>query len=115
MEYSPILLPKEVCEALDIARSMFPLSDSMIIKLTYLKEWRMADTKILNDQKGDLIMRALVLGYRYEKNISDQLKDLYWNDEECGGDMVAMSTRQNAILDTLNILDIKYDWMEDVK
>ena len=115
MEYSPILLPKEVCEALDIARSMYPISDSFIIKRTYLKEWEMDDTKILNNQKADTIMRALVLGYRHEKNISDQLKDLYWNDEECGGDMVAMHTRQNAILDVLNILGIKYDWMEDAK
>ena len=58
-----VKLPKEVCDALDIAKSMFPLSNSMIIKLTYLKEWEMDDDIVLNKQNADVIMRALVLGY----------------------------------------------------
>jgi len=112
MEHSPVTLPRDICDALHDAQQGF--TDVEIMEKCINKEWK-SDLVILNKISIGLLMRAIVLGYRYETSISDQLKDLYWNDEECGGDMVAMHTRQNAILDTLKILGIKYDWMEGTK
>lgn len=107
-----VKLPKEVCDALDIAKSMFPLSNSMIIKLTYLKEWEMDDDIVLNKQNADVIMRALVLGYEPELSAEEHLKNLYM---EYKTETLYCNGFQNGILKTLEILGIHYDWMEDAE
>lgn len=113
MEYQPIELPKDICDALHDAQQGF--NNTEIMEKSINKEWKLLNFRVLNKITIDILMRALVLGYRYEPSISEQIRALYWNGEECGGDMVAMFTRQNAIFDTLNILGIKYDWMEVIK
>ena len=107
-----VKLPKEVCDALDVVKELTPTwSNAGIIVQTCKKGWLSEELKILNDQDADIIASALVLGYEPEQTQSEKLEYLYqnahllWEKREC------FAYRQ-AIVDTLHILEIHYDWKD---
>lgn len=108
-----VKLPKEVCNALDIVKAK-DLSNVEIYRMSTEKAWSASQLTILNLVTLDLLMRALVLGYEPEMTKSEQLEDLYWNSIYQKGEYEE-DVHQQAMRDTLKILGIHYDWMEDAE
>ena len=105
-----VRLPKDVCDALDWAKSFYSVES--ITYMSYRKQWSDDSLMILNKIDSLLVMRALVLGYEPELSVEEKLKNLYMEyeieTEYCNG-------VQNGIIKTLEMLEIRYDWMEDAK
>lgn len=105
-----VKLPKEVCNALDMALSMTRNFDFTILEMTQHGKWGLEELEILNDQNVDLIMRALVLGYEPELTVEEYLEDLYHNPPNVRGHEGVISYRK-GIKDTLKALKLDYDWI----
>ena len=107
-----VKLPKQVCDALDFAVNETEMSNTQIVKAVYHKAHAFDELEILNAQDSNEIMRALVLGYEPELSAEEKLKNLYMEyeieTEYCNG-------VQNGIIKTLEMLEIRYDWMEDAE
>jgi len=107
-----VKLPKQVCDALDFAVNETEMTNTQIVKAVYHKAHAFDELEILNAQDSNEIMRALVLGYEPELSVEEKLKNLYMEyeieTEYCNG-------VQNGIIKTLEMLEIRYDWMEDAK
>jgi hypothetical protein len=107
-----VKLPKQVCDALDFAVNETEMTNTQIVKAVYHKAHAFDELEILNAQDSNEIMRALVLGYEPELSAEEKLKNLYMEyeieTEYCNG-------VQNGIIKTLEMLEIRYDWMEDAE
>lgn len=102
-----VKLPKEVCDALDLARKH--TSDAYIIA-RICNEDGFYISRLLIEQDPDLIMKALVLGYEPEMTAEDQIKEVYFS--ELGNDSFYDSGKKYGIQKSLRIHGIKYDWLD---
>lgn len=107
-----VKLPKEVCKALDFVKNS--VLNSNIIRRNIERTWS-DKYHCLNEIDTDLLMQALVLGYESELTAEEQIKELYKHGAEGDDGIYHYDIRQKAILDTLKILGIHYDWMDDAE
>jgi hypothetical protein len=110
-----VKLPKEVCDALDYAVNECAHKKPNIVAITLSRNWHGTQKEffVLNKQDTEVIMRALVLGYEPELSAEEQIKELYNHGAKGDDGIYHYDIRQKAILDTLKILGIHYDWMDD--
>jgi len=99
-----VRLPKDVCDALDDARSFLKDFDFTILEMTHHKQWSTPNLQILNQQDSDEIMRALVLGYEAELSPEEQTIQL-WNKSN--------PYVKDGIKQTLLAHNIYYNWMDE--
>lgn len=100
-----VKLPKDVCDALDVAKNDCTLNHILVntARSLWLKD---AIVSPLNDVNLEIIMRALVLGYEPELTPEEQLKFMLTKqhnkniDYKCGAWYA------------LKIHGIHYDWLE---
>lgn len=104
-----VMLPKDVCDALDSITSY--AEDSKIVHLVYTGANDTWDTQRLSKVNPNLILQALVLGYEPIKTNEDKIKDLYFLFSDKNNDFDV--AYRMAIVDLLKIFNVKYDWLED--
>lgn len=107
-----VKLPKQVCDALDYAKANYHPFD--ILEISVRNKWTTDDLRVLTREESNTLMRALVLGYEPQLSAEEQIKNLYSNKYD---DNMITATEANkfAIKDTLKILGIHYDWMDDAE
>ena len=103
-----VKLPKEVCDALNLAMTLSRNFDYTIAEMTRHGEWENKELQILNSQNVDVIMRALVLGYEPELSAEEQLKERYLSN-------YYSNSYKNGMQETLKVLGIQYDWFGDTE
>lgn len=103
-----VLLPKEVCDALDYAKRNYP--SNMIMQFTDNRTWGLTETIRLNDLTFDTVMQALVLGYEPELSAEEQIKNLYFKSKLSSD--ILEKRYSSGISDALRIHGIRYDWMD---
>jgi len=111
-----VRLPKEVCDALGLAKSFYSVES--ITYMSYRKQWSDDSLMILNKIDSLLVMRALVLGYEPELSAEEKAKELFFNCNEnqfAGFDGPYTIVYRLGIIDGLRTHGIHYDWMEDAK
>lgn len=109
-----VKLPKEICDALDLLKQDVHSDEIYILRKTKAKIWALnSPYTVLNDQEFQIIMRALVLGYKPEENAEEQIKKLY-NDFNVGnvGTEFWDFGYCEGVRDALRIHGIHYDWLK---
>ena len=105
---SRIVLSRQVCDSLAQAQEEY--TNGMIMRLNVTKGWER--WPVLNDVPIESLMQALVNGYEYPQTPEDMLYDLYYDPAVPGG-LHATHAYRKAMKETLNILKIHYDWIDD--
>lgn len=111
-----VKLPKQVCDALD--KLQYKYSKCDILYRNMNSRW-VGEYEVINDIDEDLLMIALVLGYEPELSAEEQIKELYMRPPTKGYENSNRREHEKSycggMLDTLEILGIHYDWMEDAE
>lgn len=101
-----VKLRREVCDALDKAKTEFPEYAISEIFSCLQSGWLVGKYMEINNKTLNTLMRALVIGYEPELS-AEELTMQLWSKSN--------GYVKDGIRDALRIHGIRYDWMDDAE